>query len=185
MIVQLLSPTGAVLNTAGVPITITLSNNSTSGTLSGTRTVSTASNGTASFSTLSVDKVGTYTLTASATNYAPDTSTSFTITAGQAANLAVVSGSGQSAHRSASFTNPLVVLVTDAAGNPVAGTTVSFTAPSSGASAVFSNNNFAFNATSDSAGQASVTLKANSTAGSYSVAAVGGGGSVSFGLTNT
>jgi hypothetical protein len=184
VIVQLLGPGGATLTTSGVPITITLSNNTTSGALSGTKTVNT-SNGTATFSALSVDKAGSYTLTASATSYAPDTSSSFTITAGQAANLTVVSGSGQSASRGHTFSNPLVVLVTDAAGNPVSGTTVNYTAPSSGASGVFANNNSAYNDASDATGLASLTFTANSTAGTYNVTAVGAGDSVSFSLTNS
>jgi hypothetical protein len=184
VIAQLRDNSGNNVTTSGVKVTLTLSDNTEGATLAGTLSQTTGSTGNATFSGLSVNLVGSYTLTATATGYSAATSSSFTITAGQAADLTLVSGSPQSGKKSRAFGSPLVVLVTDAEGNPVAGATVSFTAPSSGASGVFSNNNSAFNATSDSTGQASVTFTANSTTGSYSVVAAGGGDQVSFSLTN-
>ena len=82
---------------------------------------------------------------------------------------------------------PLQVLMTDAAGNPVAGVTVTFTAPSNGASGAFtgSKSNTVTTLT-DPSGLASALLTANAIAGNYQVAASGAGlpGSVSFNLTN-
>jgi len=60
-------------------ITIRLASNSSGGSLGGT-TVIGAVNGVATFSNLAIDKVGTYTLQASATGSATVTSTAFSIT---------------------------------------------------------------------------------------------------------
>jgi hypothetical protein len=187
VIVQLQSNSGTTLTTSGVSITVALSSNSTGATLSGTKTATTASNGAATFSGLTVDLVGTYTLTATSSSYTSGVSQSFSITAGQASVIAISSGSGQSAARSASFAKPLVVLVTDSEGNPVSGNGVTFTAPSTGASGTFAGtSNTSYNGVSGSDGKVSVTVKANATKGSYHVTASGSGtGSVSFSLTNT
>jgi hypothetical protein len=50
-------------------------------------------------------------------------------------SITVVSGTPQTATVSTAFTNALQAKVTDSASNPVAGVTVTFTAPSTGASA--------------------------------------------------
>lgn len=186
VIVQLRDTNGNNVTTSGVKITLTLSNNTEGGTLAGTVSQTTGSNGSATFTGLSVDLVGAYTLTAAATGYGTATSTSFTIAAGQASQISVVSGSPQTATRGAGFAKPLVVLVTDDEGNPVSGANVLCVASSSNnASATFSNNNTSINATTNASGQASVTVKANSTAGTYSVLAwVGGSAVATFTLTN-
>ncbi len=94
-----------------------------------------------------------------------------TVTASFAANVAaavaVDSGDAQSAIVGQAFAAPLVVRVTDAGGLPVAGATVTFTAPASGAGAVLA----AASATTDADGKASVTAAANGVAGSYTVQA--------------
>src|SRR6266516_3020657 len=59
-------------------IRITLGTNQSGGTLSGTKTVA-AVNGVATFSNLSIDRAGSYTLTANASGLASGTSASFTI----------------------------------------------------------------------------------------------------------
>ncbi len=59
------------------------------------------------------------------------TSTSFTVQAGPAASIAIVSGNGQSTPRRTVFASPLVVKVTDTEGNAVSGASVTFTAPGS------------------------------------------------------
>ncbi len=101
------------------------------------------------------------------------------------AAINAVSGGGQSATIGQAFANPLVVNVTDANGNPVSGATVTFTAPSSGASATLSS----MTATTSSNGNASVTATANGTAGTsaYQVSASVAGVSTlaTFSLTNT
>ncbi len=96
-----------------------------------------------------------------------------------------VSGGGQSAVIGQPFANALTVNVTDANGNPVSGATVTFTAPSSGASATLS----ATTVTTGSNGNASVTATANGIASptAYQVSASVAGVSTpaSFSLTNT
>jgi len=110
-------------------------------------------------------------------------SVTLTNTAGAAAKLELVSGSGQSAAVGTAFVNALVAKVTDIDGNPVAGETVNFTVPGSGASAMPS----AASAVSDADGLVSITATANATAGGYDVVAnaTSFSASVNFALTNT
>jgi hypothetical protein len=70
---------GGVNATFNGAITIALASNSTGAGLSGTTTVR-ASDGIATFSNLSIDKAGTYTLRASASGAASVTSAAFSIT---------------------------------------------------------------------------------------------------------
>ena len=105
---------------------------------------------------------------------APSTNTtySFTVTqtAGNPASISANSGTPQSATVGTAFANPLLALVEDNNGNPVPGATVTFTAPSSGASGSFAGG--ANTATTNSSGVAtSAVFTANATAGSYSVTA--------------
>ena len=108
-----------------------------------------------------------------------------TNTAGAAASMNVVSGSGQSAKLGVAFANPLIVSVVDTYGNAVAGTTVTFALPGSGASATFAGGmNTAVSGADGLA--ASVALSANNVAGSYVVTASAPGLSdKSFALNNT
>ncbi len=102
----------------------------------------------------------------------------------QGFTLTVVAGdSPQSATTGAPFAEPLGVTVTARnAIEPVAGGVLTFTAPSSGASARLSSGT----STIGSNGVASVTATANSIPGSYSVTASAAGSvsSVAFALTN-
>ncbi|WP_158515446.1 beta-propeller fold lactonase family protein, partial [Kitasatospora sp. MBT63] len=78
-------------------------------------------------------------------------------------------GSGQSAAVGGVFGTNLKALVTDSGGNPLEGVEVTFAAPSSGASAVFSDSTKAL---TDSSGLAtSPSLTANSTTGRFQVVA--------------
>jgi hypothetical protein len=98
--------------------------------------------------------------------------------------IAATSGSGQSAQVNTAFANPLVVTVTDAAGNPLSGITVTFAAPATGASATFPGGT---TATSNALGQVIVNVTANATAGPYTVTATAAGLATpaNFNLTNT
>jgi len=100
-------------------------------------------------------------------------------------SIAATSGSSQSAAVSAAFAQPLVATVTTG-GTPTKGVTVTFTAPSSGASGTFAGG--VNTATTDANGKAtSPAFTANSTAGTYTVTASVSGASTpaSFKLTNT
>src|SRR5260370_2055446 len=67
------------------------------------------------------------------------------------------------------FATALQATVKDAGGNPVSGVTVTFTAPSSGASAGFGSSATATAVTNNSGQATASTLTANSTVSSYTV----------------
>ncbi len=80
----------------------------------------------------------------------------------------------------------LAVTVTDAYSDPLAGVPVNFTAPSTGASGVFSNTLKTISIQTDSNGVATAPFTANATMGGpYNVSAVAGQLSAVFLLTNT
>jgi hypothetical protein len=99
--------------------------------------------------------------------------------------IAVGSGSGQTANINAGFTNPIVATVTTN-GSATSGVTVTFTAPTSGASATFTGGKNTVTATTNASGQASAALTANGSVGSYSVTATASGttGTANFQLMN-
>jgi hypothetical protein len=114
----------------------------------------------------------------------------FTLTnlAGDAANITVVSGTGQSAGIGAAFAAPLVARVTDAGGNPINGVNVTFTAPNSGAGGLFAGGSISVTVSSNSNGLVtSPVLTATGTAGNFEVVAraVGVVPVATFNLTNT
>jgi hypothetical protein len=79
----------------------------------------------------------------------------------------------------------LSVTVTNSDGTALSGVSVTFTAPSSGASGTFSNNTATETDTTNSSGVAmSSTFTANDTAGPYAVTATAGSATGSFNLTN-
>ena len=98
--------------------------------------------------------------------------------------ITVIKGSSpQSTTVNTAFAKPLSVLVFSAFGDPVAGGVITFSAPSSGPSAILQT----LTATIDSTGRASVSAMANGTPGSYSVTATASGitSPANFSLTNT
>ena len=163
--------------------TITLSLTSGSGTLSGTASRVTNASGLATFNDLSIDLAGSKQLTAASAGLASAVSGAFTITAGAAAAVAATGGTPQTAQASGAFPTPLLVTVTDSEGNPVSGATVTFVAPAVGPSAILSNGGIA---TTNAAGQASVTATANGIPGGPYVvtASVGALPAAEFSLTN-
>src|SRR5258707_239075 len=106
--------------------------------------------------------------------------------AGAPASITTTQGSGQSAQINAVFSTALQVTVRDIGASPVSGVTVTFMAPSSGASGTFAGG--VTTATTNSSGVATApAFTANNTTGSYSVTASVAGVSTpaTFGLTNT
>jgi uncharacterized repeat protein (TIGR01451 family) len=117
------------------------------------------------------------------------TSNSFqlTVTPAAAAAIAVYGGSGQSARVGTTFSGTLQAEVRDGAGDAVPNATVTFSAPSSGASAVFSNGLAVYTTTTNASGiAASLPVAANANAGAYAVTATVTGvtSGASFALTN-
>src|SRR5205814_973593 len=121
-----LDPAGNPVPSFTGSVTVALGNNPGGSTLSGTTTVA-AVNGVATFVDLSLNKTGTgYTLTASASGFAPVTSTAFDITPGTANQLAfTVQPSNTVA--GATITPAVQVTALDLAGNPVPSFTGSVT----------------------------------------------------------
>jgi len=116
-------------------------------------------------------KAGADTLTVTDTSASvAATSGTITIAAGTASLESIPSGATQSTTIGSAFGTALGVLVTDAYANPISGAVVTFTAPSTGATATLSNSG---TCTTGSAGTCSVTATANGTASttSYNVSA--------------
>ena len=96
--------------------------------------------------------------------------------------LTVIAGSPQSATVNTAFATAFKVQITDALHNPISGVTVTFTAPSTGASGTFSSNAVL---TTDATGSVTAsTFTANTVAGAYQVGVAGGGLTGSLSLTN-
>lgn len=128
---------------------------------------------------------GVYQVEATAPGISAGTTAIFNLTnrAGAAASITADPGTTpQSSRINIAFPNPLRVTVADSHGNPVTGATVTYTAPSSGASTQLSSST---NVT-DSSGKALVTAVANGASGNYAVTASTSGPSspATFNLTN-
>ncbi len=114
---------GNTVTGSSASISLTLSGGTPGATLSGTTTLN-ASNGVATFSGLSVDKVGSgYQLNAASTSLTGATSSAFAITPGAATKLAFTAQPPASSQSGAAF--GATVTVQDAAGNTVTGSTAS------------------------------------------------------------
>jgi adhesin/invasin len=165
--VRIVDSSGTPVATPGVPVVLSLA--SGTGTLSGTLVQTTDSSGTATFSDLSIDLVGTAQLRAISAQDAPAVSNSFQVTPGPSATIAVISGSPQATNQSHAFPALLQARVTDATGNPVAGATVTFALPPSGPGGTFSGSPVV---PTDATGVATAPpLTANNTSGNFSATA--------------
>ena len=159
-----------VTDSGGNPVsgvTIALTAQGGTGVLSGAAPVDTNASGLATFSTLSIDKTGTYTLRAT-DGTRIISSTSFVISAGTSSSITVVAGNGQSAAVTTNYASQLKASVQDALGNGVPGVAVTFAAPSSGASVTFSGP---ATVPTDSSGVAAISVTANTQVGSFEVTA--------------
>ena len=104
------------------------------------------------------------------------------------ASISAAAGGGQSATVGTAFATRLAVQVLDAASQPVAGVSVNFNAPTSGASAAFAGGLATATAATGANGVATAPqIVANATVGSYQVSAsiAGVAQSVTFDLSNT
>jgi len=168
---------------SGVSVTFTAPASGASGTFgttppSTTDTETTNSSGVATSKTLTANSTagGPYNVVASSTGLS---SVNFaeTNTAAPPANLTATSGGGQSTKVDTAFANKLVATVTDAHGNPLSGVSVTFTAPATGAGAIFQTTPPSSTDTEVTAanGQAtSQVIGALATAGTYNVVATSG-----------
>jgi hypothetical protein len=131
---------------------------------------------------------GADTVTASVAGVTATTTFSLMNTSGPPASIAATSGSLQDATISTAFEAPLVATVLDSNQNPVSGATVTFTAPTAGASGTFASNstNTETDTTNASGEATSSAFTANATSGAFSVMATVTGvtQAANFSLTN-
>jgi len=160
---------------SGATISFTAPTSGASAILSAPTAITNAS-GIASITATANFVAGSYVVTATYQNL----TATFALTNTTFAFITASGGTPQSATIGQAFTNPLQVTVKDGLGNPVNNVTVTFTAPTSGASATLSSGTAATN----SSGIASVTATANTTAGNYNVTAKVGNLTATFALTN-
>jgi hypothetical protein len=175
---------------SGVAVTFTAPASGASGTFAGgvnTATTNAQGVATAAIFTANGTTGGPYNVTASVTGVSTPATFSLTNTAGAAASITATAGTSQSATINTAFATPLQATVKDSLNNPVAGVTVTFTAPTSGASGTFAGG--VNTATTNAQGVATAAVfTANSTAGGpYNVTASVTGVSTpaTFSLTNT
>ncbi len=173
---------------SGVTVTFTPPSGGASGSFAGgANTATTNASGVATSATFTANGTpGSYAVTASAVGITGAATFSLTNTPGSPANVTATSGTPQSTNDDTAFGAPLVATVTDARGNLLSGVTVTFTAPSTGASGSFAGGKNT--ATTNASGVAtSATFTANGTLGSYTVKASVSGvtATANFSLTNT
>ena len=123
-VVQLQTADGVAVAQAGVNVTVALEG---AGSLVGAATATTDATGKATFDGLGVNgPAGEHTLLFTAQGLTEVRSNPIVITAGGATTIAAGSVTPQSAETSTPANDPPIALVTDAAGNPVAGVAVTF-----------------------------------------------------------
>ena len=164
-------------------ITIGFGSNPGGATLGGTLSQAAVASA-ATFSNLTINRSGTaYTLTASASGLVSATSNAFNVAPGAPSAIAVIAGNGQSAVVGSKLANAITVQLRDAAGNSIAGQTLTFTpatssgsiSPSSAATAADGTASFAWTLGS-LVGTQTVNITLASPILSASVTATGVGG---------
>jgi filamentous hemagglutinin family protein len=165
---------------AGINVSFSTPSTGASGSFSN-NTVTTDAAGIATASTLTANtQAGTYQASANSGNL--NANFNLTNNPDVASIISILGGNNQSTVVAKNFTTNLQVKITDQYNNPIPNATVSFAAPSSGASANFSSNS---SLTTDSNGIATASnLTANTQAGSYQVTANSGNLNANFNLTN-
>jgi alpha-tubulin suppressor-like RCC1 family protein len=130
-VVRLEDGFGNPVNQSGVPVTASIATGG--GSLGGTVTVVTGTDGVVTYTDLSLTgPVGQRTVLFSAPGYQAASSTPVVLGAGPAAMLALEAGGGQAANVGTTVAVPPAVKVTDLAGNPVAGVAVTFAVTAGG-----------------------------------------------------
>jgi len=142
--------------------------------------------GSANYSIPGSTAAGALTLQVDHSSGASDSSKTLTIVA-VPGSVAIGGGSGQSTPISEAFANPLQAVVRDPLGNTLPNATVTFTAPTTGASAVFANGTNTIQVVTGATGIVSVPVRANAAAGTYIVTATVAGvtAGANFTLTNS
>ena len=96
--------------------------------------------------------------------------------------ISASNGNNQQTPVTEAFANPMAVQVLDGLGAPISGLTITFTAPSSGASGTFANtgNNIETDTTNSSGIATSSVFTANSSTGTYAVKTTISGSAITF-----
>ena len=174
---------------SGVTVTFTAPSSGASAAFSGSATVTATTNASGvatSPAPTANGQTGAYTVTSTAMGVSTPANFHLTNLSGTPASISATAGTMQSAVINTAFNAPLQAVVKDAASNPLSGVTVTFTAPGSGASAVFAGSATA-TATTNATGVAIASVPtANAQVGSYVVTAttVGIVTPANFSLTN-
>ncbi len=176
----------------GVSVTFSAPSTDASGTFADTSntqtTATTNASGIATSATFSANEAtGQFTVQASVPGVAAPAQFQFENYIQAPAKIAVAAGNNQYASHLRPFAISLQAYVEDTYSHPMDGTTVTFSAPSSGASGSFaSSGNQTTTSTADKDGIASAVFIANTTQGSYSVHATAADLSqeIDFNLTN-
>jgi hypothetical protein len=129
-------------------------------------TITTDASGTGQVTAEANTAAGTYTVVIESSDD-PDVLTTFSLTntPGPASSVTLNQGDSQTTTVGQEFGDPLVVFVTDQYGNEAVGTTVTFSPPGSGASALLSDTTV----TVDALGLAATFASANTVTGVYTV----------------
>ena len=173
---------------AGVVVTFNAPASGASGTFAGgINAATTDSQGVATAATFTANaRAGSYMVTATAGTLTTNPGFALTNRPGPPASITATGGTPQSTPINTPFPERLSATVMDAAGNPIAGVTVTFNVPTSGASGTFAGG--VNTAKTNAAGVAySAIFTANGTAGSYTATATVGTLTTNpgFMLTNT
>jgi hypothetical protein len=157
---------------AGATVTFTAPASGAGGTFAGgVNTATTNAQGVATAPVFTANTTaGSYTVTAKVGTVTTTPGFALTNQAGAAASIKVASGTPQTATVNTAFAQQLAATVADAFGNPVAGATVTFNAPASGASGTFAGGVNTAETSSQGVATAPV-FTANGTVGSYTVKA--------------
>jgi hypothetical protein len=189
--VNVLDSYGDAISGATVTFTV-VTNNGANATFVGggaSATAQTGESGTATSPALIAGtSVGSFTVMASVSGVT--TPSTFTLTDVASAPYAITAGAGssQNTELGTDFAVPLAVTVTDSNGNAIAGATVTFSAPTNGASGVFAGAGASAIALTNSSGVAvAPDFSANEVPGGYIATArvAGLSSEATFGLVNT
>ncbi len=176
--------------TPGVGVTFTAPSSGASGSFSGSLTslTTTSASGLATAAAFAFNSnAGVFNVVANKTTAPLALPANFNLISipGAATQIKTSQGASQTTVISTNFATVLQALVLDASNNPVPGIDVTFTAPSTGASATFAGGLATVTATTNASGIAiATTLTANTTAGTFNISAAFTGGSVNFSMTN-
>jgi hypothetical protein len=127
--VQLRDASGNAVSQNGVAVTAAIASGPAGAVLSGVKTVSTSTSGTAVFTNLAITGLpGSYTLQFSSSGLTPVTSSVITVTVGSASQLTITTQPSASATNAAAFPQQPAVQLRDASGNAVSQSGVAVTA---------------------------------------------------------